>query len=427
MDAGRHEHLWITEHQNTNPLLASGDMNAKAEAEHDPTVRTFTNWLAEMKVQNNRTVQEILSETSIIRDSITANNMELTDFKRHSSSISQQMQSQLTDLREKLTSAFGEITALVKQKTQSDSEMMQDVNTLQQNLSQKTYELEALKKSYSQAHQHLQSSLIQMQNHLQVTQNEVSTAKSSCERVQRESTQRFSQVESSLKSMTEDYSRGTGEVHKQMRQQLGAFESSIDVTSCLAMEPDQPDAGNPQARGSNWREWSGREDGSEQYKFGDLSRGVLQQVQAGMRDLKHKVADKALSLKEEHESKAAEYVRELVASDESQEGQHVVSVEESKATTTAERFWTRLCKDAHTDHCSEEPVPDPLSCGTLEVQVQRLGSPELLKADGKAARKPVLLLSLHGRRSGALREGCTATFEARKVQDRVRRAGQAPD
>lgn len=56
------------------------------ELEHDPTVRTFTNWLAEMKVQNNRTVQDILSETSIIRDSITANNMELTDFKRHSSS-----------------------------------------------------------------------------------------------------------------------------------------------------------------------------------------------------------------------------------------------------------------------------------------------------------------------------------------------------
>ncbi|CAE7210655.1 Ctsb [Symbiodinium natans] len=188
-----------------------------------------------MKVQNNRTVQEILSETSIIRDSITANNMELTDFKRHSSSISQQMQSQLTDLREKLTSAFGEITALVKQKTQSDSEMMQDVNTLQQNLSQKTYELEALKKSYSQAHQHLQSSLIQMQNHLQVTQNEVSTAKSSCERVQRESTQRFSQLESNLKSMTEEYSRGTGEVRNQMRQlkdEIARIQQSLtSVTS----------------------------------------------------------------------------------------------------------------------------------------------------------------------------------------------------
>ncbi|CAJ1356655.1 unnamed protein product [Effrenium voratum] len=155
----------------------------KPEVEHDPTVKTFTNWLAEMKVQNNRTVQEILSETSIIRDSITTNNMELTDFKRHSSGISQQMQSQLTDLREKLTSAFGEITALVKQKTQSDTEMMQDVNTLQQNLSQKTYELEALKKSYSQAHQHLQSSLIQMQNHLQVTKNEVGSAKAACDRV----------------------------------------------------------------------------------------------------------------------------------------------------------------------------------------------------------------------------------------------------
>ena len=66
---------------------------------------------------------------------------------------------------------------------------------------------------------------------------------SACNQVQRESTQRFSQLESSLKSMTdlaffhlmvsafhvhrqEDYSRGTGEVHKQMRQQLGLSTSS---------------------------------------------------------------------------------------------------------------------------------------------------------------------------------------------------------
>jgi len=206
----------------------------KPEVDHDPTVRTFTNWLAEMKVQNNRTVQEILSETSIIRDSITANNMELTDFKRHSSSISQQMQSQLTDLREKLTTAFGEITALVKQKTQSDSEMMQDVNTLQQNLSQKTYELEALKKSYSQAHQHLQSSLIQMQNHLQVSKAEVSTAKVNCERVQRESAGRFNQIEQNLKSMTEDYTRGTTEVRSQLRQlkdEIARIQQSVTAVS----------------------------------------------------------------------------------------------------------------------------------------------------------------------------------------------------
>ena len=114
-----------------------------------------------------------------------------------------------------------------------------------------------------------------------------------------------------------------------------------------------------------------------------------------MRDLKHKVADKALSLKESPEEAAStrsrcvssqqrrsmrarlpstsanwwplQCKRQLQgcfnfwhaphsygyvsseASDESQEGQHVVSVEESKATTTAERFWTRLCKDPDRD------------------------------------------------------------------------------
>eukprot|EP00971_Amphidinium_carterae_P273547 5428914-Amphidinium_carterae.1 len=60
--------------------------------------------------------------------------MELTDFKRHSSTVAQQMQAQLSDLLEKLTTAFGacdsisncEITALVKDKSQADAEMMQE-------------------------------------------------------------------------------------------------------------------------------------------------------------------------------------------------------------------------------------------------------------------------------------------------------------
>eukprot|EP00930_Biecheleria_cincta_P045997 TRINITY_DN31715_c0_g1_i2.p1 TRINITY_DN31715_c0_g1~~TRINITY_DN31715_c0_g1_i2.p1 ORF type:complete len:337 (+),score=80.47 TRINITY_DN31715_c0_g1_i2:99-1109(+) len=186
--------------------------------EQDATVESFTKWLAEMKSKNNRALQEMLSETSIIRDSITSNNMDLTDFKRHSSSISQQMQTQLTDLREKLTSAFGEITLLVKQKTQSDSEMMQDVNMLQQNLQQKTAELEDLKRSYSQAHQGLQSSLIQIQNHLQVTQSEVSTARASCDRVSKETHDRFLKIDCSMKSLAEELAAGDSESRTQMMQ-----------------------------------------------------------------------------------------------------------------------------------------------------------------------------------------------------------------
>mmetsp|Transcript_71243 Transcript_71243/g.201940 ORF Transcript_71243/g.201940 Transcript_71243/m.201940 type:complete len:307 (+) Transcript_71243:94-1014(+) len=197
---------------------ASLPMQAHA-VETDMTVQAFAQWLAELKGRSSRTLQEMLSEMSIIRDGITSNNMELTDFKRHSTGISQQMQAQLTDLREKLTSAFGEITALVKQKTQSDQEMMQDINGLQDNLSCKTSELEALKRSYSQAHAQLQSSLIQIQNHLQVTTQEVQAARQGCERVQRDAQQRFAELDGSARQLEEELASGNAE-HRQTMLQL---------------------------------------------------------------------------------------------------------------------------------------------------------------------------------------------------------------
>jgi len=191
---------------------------APSSVETDMTVQAFAQWLTEMKARSSRTLQEMLSEMSIIRDGITSNNVELTDFKRHSSGISQQMQSQLTDLREKLTNAFGEITTLVKQKTLSDQEMMQDINSLQGNLSCKTAEIENLKRSYSQAHQQLQSSLIQITNHMSVTKNEVSTATSSCERVQQDTSKRLGEIDTNLRGLEEMLSVGNAENRNQMLQ-----------------------------------------------------------------------------------------------------------------------------------------------------------------------------------------------------------------
>lgn len=187
-----------------------------ASAEPDATVQAFTQWLAELRGKSGRIQQDLLSEMGGIRDAITSNNVELTDFKRHSTNISQQMQTQLTDLREKLTSAFSEITTLIKDKGVSDNEMMTDINILQQNLSSKTADLEALKKSYSQAHRQIQSSLIQIQNHIQVTNNEVQVAKSSCDRVYRETQDRFVEIDEGLKTLEDRLSAGSSDLRNQM-------------------------------------------------------------------------------------------------------------------------------------------------------------------------------------------------------------------
>eukprot|EP00928_Gymnodinium_smaydae_P005243 TRINITY_DN117_c0_g1_i1.p1 TRINITY_DN117_c0_g1~~TRINITY_DN117_c0_g1_i1.p1 ORF type:complete len:373 (+),score=76.07 TRINITY_DN117_c0_g1_i1:81-1199(+) len=186
--------------------------------ETDATCQAFAHWLTELKARNSKTLQEMLSEMSIIRDGITSNNMDLSDFKRNSTGISQQMQTQLTDLREKLTNAFSEITALVKAKTTSDQEMMQDINSLQQSLSVSTQELEALKRSYSQAHSQLWNSLIQIKNHLEVTNNEVGQAKESAERVHRETTSRLADLDTSLRGIEDDLRVGNSENRNQMGQ-----------------------------------------------------------------------------------------------------------------------------------------------------------------------------------------------------------------
>eukprot|EP00933_Yihiella_yeosuensis_P074373 TRINITY_DN83291_c0_g1_i1.p1 TRINITY_DN83291_c0_g1~~TRINITY_DN83291_c0_g1_i1.p1 ORF type:complete len:357 (-),score=63.53 TRINITY_DN83291_c0_g1_i1:95-1165(-) len=204
--------------------------------EQDQIAQSFAQWLSELKSRNNRALQEMLSETSIIRDSITSNNMELTDLKRHSSGISQQMQTQLTDLREKLTSAFGEITSLVKQKTQSDSEMMQDINTLQQNLSQKTHELEALKKSYSQAHSQLQSSVISIQNHIQVTQSDVQAARAACDKASRGTEQNLSEVHENVKNLMHELNAGNNETRSQMMQLKDEISRIQNSLSSVTME-----------------------------------------------------------------------------------------------------------------------------------------------------------------------------------------------
>lgn len=191
---------------------------SSSAVETDMTCQSFAQWLTELRSKNSRTLHEMLSEMHIIRDGITSNNMELSEFKRGSTNISQQMQGQLTDLREKLTNAFSEITALVKAKTVSDQEMMQDINSLQQTISVKTQELEALMRSYSQAHSSLQTSLIQIQNNLQVSNGEVQQARASCQRVQEDMVNRFSEIDTNVRTLEDDLNVGNAENRNQMLQ-----------------------------------------------------------------------------------------------------------------------------------------------------------------------------------------------------------------
>lgn len=243
------------------------------QVDTDSTVQTFAHWLTELKTRNSNTLQQMLSEMSIIRDGITSNNMELTEFKRHSTGISQQMQSQLTDLREKLTNAFGEITSLVKQKTSSDQEMMQDINSLQQGLSYKTSELESLKRSYSQAHQQLQNSLIQIQNHLSVTNNEVQNAKNHAEKVQKDTVASFSDIDGNLRGLEDQLAVGNAENRNQMlhlQEDISRIHESL--TSLSAEFLDHKRSANSVHNRLQSQVWS-LEEGRKRSSLGTTAEG----------------------------------------------------------------------------------------------------------------------------------------------------------
>merc|ERR1719436_579727 len=130
----------------------------------DVTVLAFAQWLSEMRSRSNSSLQQMLAEMGIIRNGITSNNTDLTEFKRNTATVQQQMQSQISDLRDKLTEAYTEIANMKKTKSQFEQEVHAESQSLSEQLQFKTLELETLKKGYAHTHQLLQQQILQLQN-----------------------------------------------------------------------------------------------------------------------------------------------------------------------------------------------------------------------------------------------------------------------
>merc|ERR550514_1335076 len=95
----------------------------------------------------------MLAEMGIIRNGITSNNTDLTEFKRNTATV----QPQISDLRDKLTDAYTEIANMKKTKSQFEQEIHAEYQSLSEQLQFKTLELETLKKAYAHTHQQLQT------------------------------------------------------------------------------------------------------------------------------------------------------------------------------------------------------------------------------------------------------------------------------
>jgi predicted nucleic acid-binding Zn-ribbon protein len=149
-------HAGALDHHDLPPNLNVQDL--------DVTVLAFAQWLSEMRSRSNASLQQMLAEMGIIRNGITSNNTELTEFKRNTATVQQQMQSQISDLRDKLTDAYTEIANMKKTKSQFEQEVHAEYQSLAEQLQFKTLELETLKKGYAHTHQLLQQQILQLQN-----------------------------------------------------------------------------------------------------------------------------------------------------------------------------------------------------------------------------------------------------------------------
>jgi|Transcript_10231 myosin heavy subunit len=147
----------------TSPGMGDYDMPMRNVQDLDVTVLAFAQWLSEMRSRSSSSLQQMLAEMGIIRNGITSNNTDLTEFKRNTATVQQQMQSQISDLRDKLTDAYTEIANLKKTKSQFEQEVHAEYQSLSEQLQFKTLELETLKKAYAHTHQQLQQQIIQLQ------------------------------------------------------------------------------------------------------------------------------------------------------------------------------------------------------------------------------------------------------------------------
>eukprot|EP00927_Polykrikos_kofoidii_P059672 TRINITY_DN54814_c0_g1_i1.p1 TRINITY_DN54814_c0_g1~~TRINITY_DN54814_c0_g1_i1.p1 ORF type:complete len:396 (-),score=59.15 TRINITY_DN54814_c0_g1_i1:93-1280(-) len=99
-------------------------------ADLDVTVLAFAQWISEMKTRQSNASQQLQAEMSIIRNAITTNNTELSDFKRHSTAIQSQMQNEITGVRESLGAVFLEITHAVRNNSSADQDIKLKIQSL---------------------------------------------------------------------------------------------------------------------------------------------------------------------------------------------------------------------------------------------------------------------------------------------------------
>merc|ERR1719436_1490302 len=129
----------------------------------DVTVLAFAQWVSEMKVRQHNSQNQMQAEMSMIRNAISSNHTDLSEFKRHGAAIQQQMQSEINEIRESLSNVFMEITAAVRNNAAADQDIKLKIQSLNEQAVRNETAFAQLADAADQSQSKLRSAVTEMQ------------------------------------------------------------------------------------------------------------------------------------------------------------------------------------------------------------------------------------------------------------------------
>mmetsp|Transcript_144514 Transcript_144514/g.402647 ORF Transcript_144514/g.402647 Transcript_144514/m.402647 type:complete len:364 (-) Transcript_144514:99-1190(-) len=129
----------------------------------DVTVLAFAQWVSELRSRQHNAQHQMQAEMSMIRNAITSNHTDLSDFKRHGAAIQQQMQSEINEIRESLSNVFMEITAAVRNNAAADQDIKLKIQSLNEQAVRNETAFAQLADAADQSQSKLRSAVTEMQ------------------------------------------------------------------------------------------------------------------------------------------------------------------------------------------------------------------------------------------------------------------------
>lgn len=176
----------------------------ESQLDLDVTVLAFAQWVSEMKVRQHNSQHQMQAELSMIRNAVTANHADLSDFKRHGAAIQQQMQSEINEIRESLSNVFMEITAAVRNNAAADQDIKLKIQSLNEQAVRNETAFAQLADAADQSQSKLRSAVTEMQMASERMRDELSTLNRHTDNLETAVGERAERIQTDMDQLTQE-------------------------------------------------------------------------------------------------------------------------------------------------------------------------------------------------------------------------------